>query len=83
MTTPPITFEPCADERFVTVVQLPGGLQADVLGVVVDVGPTFVRADRRGLLGDLLADLTCGDVDAQQAALETLNDHQRKKGKKA
>jgi hypothetical protein len=58
------------DPNRVQIIALPGGLQANVLGLVVDVGPTFVDADRRGILGQILADLTTGSAAEQAAATE-------------
>src|SRR4051794_41980980 len=42
------------------VLDIPDGLRLDLLGVVVEVGRVRIVADRAGLLGGLLASLTCG-----------------------
>ena len=42
----------------------PDGLRLDLLGLVVEVGRVRIVADRAGLLGGLLASLTCGGAAA-------------------
>jgi len=54
----------------------------NLLGLLVNVGPTSIDADRSGLLGDLIADLTCGDTTAQSAAMSTLIQHSANKHKR-
>ena len=53
------------------ILDIPDGLRLDVLGVVVEVGRVRIVADRAGLLGGLLASLTCGGA-AGAATLESL-----------
>ena len=64
------------------ILDIPGGLKLNLLGLVVNVGPTTIDADRSGLLGNLIADLTCGDAAAQAAAMSTLIQHSANKPKK-
>jgi hypothetical protein len=42
------------------ILDIPDGLRLDLLGVVVEIGRVRIVADRAGLLGGLLASLTCG-----------------------
>src|SRR3954469_7985147 len=42
------------------ILDIPDGLRLDLLGLVVEVGRVRIVADRAGLLGGLLASLTCG-----------------------
>ena len=51
------------------ILDLPGGLQLNLLGVKIEIGRIRITADRAGLLGGLLAALTCGGV-AGATALE-------------
>ena len=46
------------------ILDIPDGLRLDLLGVVVEVGRVRIVADRAGLLGGLLASLTCGGTAA-------------------
>jgi hypothetical protein len=46
------------------VLDIPDGLRLDLLGLVVEVGRVRIVADRAGLLGGLLASLTCGGASA-------------------
>ena len=46
------------------ILDIPDGLRLDLLGVVVEIGRVRIVADRAGLLGALLASLTCGGVAA-------------------
>ena len=46
------------------VLDIPDGLRLDLLGLVVEVGRVRIVADRAGLLGGLLASLTCGGAAA-------------------
>jgi hypothetical protein len=46
------------------ILDIPDGLRLDLLGVVVEVGRVRIVADRAGLLGGLLASLTCGGAAA-------------------
>jgi hypothetical protein len=42
------------------ILDIPDGLRLDLLGLIVEVGRVRIVADRAGLLGGLLASLTCG-----------------------
>jgi hypothetical protein len=53
------------------ILDIPNGLRLDLLGVVVEVGRVRIVADRAGLLGGLLASLTCGGA-AGAARLEEM-----------
>jgi hypothetical protein len=46
------------------ILDIPNGLRLDLLGLVVEVGRVRIVADRAGLLGALLASLTCGGAAA-------------------
>ena len=46
------------------ILDIPDGLRLDLLGLVVEVGQVRIVADRAGLLGGLLASLTCGGAAA-------------------
>jgi hypothetical protein len=46
------------------ILDIPDGLRLDLLGVVVEIGRIRIVADRAGLLGGLLASLTCGGAAA-------------------
>jgi hypothetical protein len=46
------------------ILDIPDGLRLDLLGLVVEVGRVRIVADRAGLLGGLLAGLTCGGAAA-------------------
>jgi hypothetical protein len=48
------------------ILDIPEGLRLDLLGLVVEVGRIRIVADRSGLLGGLLASLTCGGVAAAE-----------------
>ena len=41
------------------ILDIPDGLRLDLLGLVVEIGRIRIVADRSGLLGGLLASLTC------------------------
>jgi hypothetical protein len=53
------------------ILDIPDGLNLNLLGVVVEIGRVRIVADRAGLLGGLLASLTCGGT-AGAATLESL-----------
>jgi len=53
------------------ILDIPDGLRLDLLGLVVEVGRVRILADRAGLLGGLLASLTCGGP-AAAARLEAM-----------
>lgn len=42
------------------ILDIPQGLRLDLLGLIVEVGRVRIVANRAGLLGNLLAALTCG-----------------------
>ena len=46
------------------ILDIPDGLCLNLLGLVVEVGRVRIGADRSGLLGGLLASLTCGGAAA-------------------
>jgi hypothetical protein len=46
------------------ILDIPDGLRLDLLGVVIEIGRVRIVADRAGLLGGLLASLTCGGAAA-------------------
>jgi hypothetical protein len=46
------------------ILDIPNGLRLDLLGLVVEIGRVRILADRSGLLGALLASLTCGGASA-------------------
>jgi hypothetical protein len=46
------------------ILDIPNGLRLDLLGLVVEIGRVRILADRSGLLGALLASLTCGGAAA-------------------
>ncbi|MFD7706622.1 hypothetical protein [Streptomyces sp. NPDC059786] len=63
MTTP---LPPCV------VLDIPQGLRLDLLGLVVEIGQVRIVADRSGLLGNLIASLTCGGGTAAAENLEAV-----------
>ncbi|GGM03787.1 hypothetical protein GCM10010129_54100 [Streptomyces fumigatiscleroticus] len=54
------------------VLDIPQGLRLDLLGLVVEVGQVRIVADRSGLLGNLIASLTCGSGTAAAQSLEAM-----------
>jgi hypothetical protein len=54
------------------ILDIPQGLCLDLLGLVVNIGPIKITADRAGLLGGLLASLTCGGGTAAAQSLEAM-----------
>ncbi|MEB3963219.1 hypothetical protein OKJ48_23670 [Streptomyces kunmingensis] len=54
------------------VLDIPQGLRLDLLGLIVEVGQVRIVADRAGLLGNLIASLTCGGGAAAAQSLEAL-----------
>jgi hypothetical protein len=42
------------------ILDIPDGLRLDLLGLIIEIGRVRIVADRAGLLGGLLASLTCG-----------------------
>lgn len=54
------------------VLDIPQGLRLDLLGVIVEIGQIRIVADRAGLLGGLVASLTCGSGAAAAQNLESM-----------
>jgi hypothetical protein len=54
------------------ILDIPQGLRLDLLGLVVTIGEIRIVADRAGLLGGLLASLTCGSGAAAAQGLEAM-----------
>ena len=46
------------------ILDIPEGLRLNLLGLVVQIDRILITADRAGLLGGLLASLTCGGAGA-------------------
>jgi hypothetical protein len=46
------------------ILDLPEGLRLNLLGLIVQIDRILITADRAGLLGGLLASLTCGGVES-------------------
>jgi hypothetical protein len=61
------------------ILDIPDGLRLDLLGLVVEIGRIRIVADRAGLLGGLLASLTCGGPAAADR-LETMAQVMRAQG---
>jgi hypothetical protein len=53
------------------ILDIPDGLRLDLLGLIVEIGRVRIVADRAGLLGGLLASLTCGGATGA-ASLEAV-----------
>jgi hypothetical protein len=53
------------------ILDIPDGLRLDLLGLIVEIGRIRIVADRAGLLGGLLASLTCGG-ETGAASLEAV-----------
>jgi hypothetical protein len=53
------------------ILDIPDGLRLDLLGLIVEIGRVRIVADRAGLLGGLLASLTCGGASGA-ASLEAV-----------
>jgi len=53
------------------ILDIPDGLRLDLLGLIVEIGRIRIVADRAGLLGGLLASLTCGGASGA-ASLEAI-----------
>jgi len=53
------------------ILDIPDGLRLDLLGLIIEIGRVRIVADRAGLLGGLLASLTCGGA-AGAASLEAV-----------
>jgi hypothetical protein len=54
------------------VLDIPQGLRLDLLGLIVEIGRIRIVADRSGLLGGLVASLTCGGGAAAAQSLDAL-----------
>lgn len=48
------------------ILDIPEGLTLNLLGLIVTIGPIRIVADRAGLLGGLLASLTCGGIESAE-----------------
>jgi hypothetical protein len=48
------------------ILDIPQGLTLNLLGLIVTIGPIRIVADRAGLLGAILAALTCGGVESAE-----------------
>ena len=48
------------------ILDIPEGLTLNLLGLIVTIGPIRIVADRAGLLGAILASLTCGGVESAE-----------------
>jgi hypothetical protein len=48
------------------ILDIPQGLSLNLLGLIVTIGPIRIVADRAGLLGGILASLTCGGVESAE-----------------
>jgi hypothetical protein len=46
------------------ILDIPQGLSLNLLGLIVTIGPIRIVADRAGLLGGILASLTCDGIEA-------------------
>jgi len=53
------------------ILDIPDGLRLNLLGLIVEIARVRIVADRAGLLGGLLASLTCGGA-AGAASLEAV-----------
>jgi hypothetical protein len=67
------TPEPCV------ILDIPQGLNLNLLGLIVTIGPIRIVADRAGLLGGILASLTCGGIESAER-LEALAQMVRSQG---
>ncbi len=48
------------------ILNIPEGVNLNLLGLIVEIGPIRIVADRAGLLGGILAALTCGGVESAE-----------------
>jgi hypothetical protein len=48
------------------ILDIPQGLSLNLLGLIVTIGPIRIVADRAGLLGGILASLTCGGIESAE-----------------
>jgi hypothetical protein len=48
------------------ILDIPQGLNLNLLGLIVTIGPIRIVADRAGLLGGILASLTCGGIESAE-----------------
>ena len=51
-------------EEDCVILDIPEGVRLNLLGLVVQIDRVLITADRAGLLGGLLASLTCGGAGA-------------------
>jgi hypothetical protein len=61
------------------ILDIPQGLNLNLLGLIVTIGPIRIVADRAGLLGGILASLTCGGIESAER-LEALAQMVRSQG---
>jgi hypothetical protein len=48
------------------ILDIPQGLRLNLLGLIVQIDQIRIVADRAGMLGGLLASLTCGGIEAER-----------------
>ena len=48
------------------ILNIPEGLRLNLLGLIVEIDGVRIIADRAGLLGGLLASLTCGGIESAE-----------------
>lgn len=48
------------------ILDIPQGLRLNLLGLIVQIDRVRIVADRAGLLGGLLASLTCGGIESAE-----------------
>jgi hypothetical protein len=48
------------------ILDIPEGLRLNLLGLIVEIDRIRIVADRAGLLGGILASLTCGGIEAAE-----------------
>jgi hypothetical protein len=48
------------------ILDIPEGLRLNLLGLIVEIDRVRIVADRAGLLGGLLASLTCGGIESAE-----------------
>ena len=53
-------------EEDCVILDIPEGVRLNLLGLVVQIDRVLITADRAGLLGGLLASLTCGGAGAAE-----------------
>jgi hypothetical protein len=48
------------------ILNIPEGLRLNLLGLIIEIDAVRIVADRAGLLGGLLASLTCGGIESAE-----------------